>query len=70
MSEYDKMLAIQLQKEEMEMHEQLFMMEMMEQRDEFLRSSGQDEIDPDKMTYEVAANSSSNFSSFKRRSEK
>jgi len=52
-SEYDKMLAMQLQREEVELQEQLFMLEIMEQRDQFLDSSGQDHVDPDNMTYEV-----------------
>lgn len=50
---HDNILAAQLQKEEMELQEQLFMFEIMEEREHVLQRSGQDNIDPDRMTYEV-----------------
>lgn len=48
----DIALAIALQQEEMELNEQLFLIEMMEERDNFIQRTGQDAVDPDNMTYE------------------
>ena len=48
----DIALALALQQEEMELNEQLFMIEMMEERDNHIQRTGQDTVDPDNMTYE------------------
>lgn len=48
----DLALAAALQQEEMELNEQLFMIEMMEERDRYFVNTGQDQVDPDNMTYE------------------
>jgi len=52
----DDMLAMQLQKEEMELQEQLFMFEILEARERHVTNLPPDaQIDPDNMTYEVAS---------------
>lgn len=48
----DIALAMALQAEELELNEQLFMIEMMEERDRQMQAMGQDQVDPDNMTYE------------------
>jgi hypothetical protein len=51
--DYDTLLAIQIQKEEMELNEQLFLIEMIEEKERVRRQRGDDDVDPDNMTYEV-----------------
>lgn len=48
----DIAIAMALQAEELELNEQLFMIEMMEERDRHIEHTGQDGVDPDNMTYE------------------
>lgn len=51
-ADMDIALAIALQEEEYELNQQIFMFEMMEERDRHIRQTGQDHVDPDNMTYE------------------
>lgn len=49
---HDEYLAMILQQEEMELNEQLFMIEMMEERERQMQRLCPDGVDPDRMTYE------------------
>lgn len=53
----DEIIAMEMQREEMMLNEELFMIEMMEERERNLQALNQelngDHVDPDAMTYEV-----------------